>query len=155
MTYVWQVYASQITQYYTCRFQTTQVNHVRLVLSNGVWTKTLLFVPVHQLELPIQTPRQERKATLKPDVSVSVPSYTPICNVSPIYEFIPSERDSPRDQLVVTLFLLTVFGLLLGAGIKNRMIKAGFDTSIPWNAGRRWWEVRPFATSSGLLALIM
>ncbi|KAH9946627.1 hypothetical protein B0H21DRAFT_391102 [Amylocystis lapponica] len=50
------------------------------------------------------------------------------------------QRDSPRDQLVVTLFLLTVFGLLLGAGIKGRMIKAGFDTSLPWNASRRWWE---------------
>ena len=52
-----------------------------------------------------------------------------------------SERDSPRDQLVVTLFLLTVFGLLLGAGIKGRMLKAGFDTSLPWNTSRRWWEV--------------
>jgi len=50
------------------------------------------------------------------------------------------QRDSPRDQLVVTLFLLTVFGLLLGAGIKGRMIKAGLDTSIPWSASRRWWE---------------
>ncbi|KAK0465166.1 uncharacterized protein EV420DRAFT_1301784 [Desarmillaria tabescens] len=50
------------------------------------------------------------------------------------------QRDSPRDQLVVTLFLLTVFGLLLSAGIKSRMIKAGIDTSVPWNAGRRWWE---------------
>ncbi|GBE78205.1 hypothetical protein SCP_0110880 [Sparassis crispa] len=50
------------------------------------------------------------------------------------------QRDSPRDQLVVTLFLLTVFGLLLGAGIKSRMVKAGFDTNIPWNAGKRWWE---------------
>ncbi|KAF8078605.1 hypothetical protein FPV67DRAFT_1775768 [Lyophyllum atratum] len=52
------------------------------------------------------------------------------------------QRDSPRDQLVVTLFLLTVFGLLLGAGIKSRMAKAGFNTDIsqPWNAGRRWWE---------------
>ncbi|KAI0814946.1 hypothetical protein BC629DRAFT_1670593 [Irpex lacteus] len=50
------------------------------------------------------------------------------------------QRDSPRDQFVVTLFLLIVFGLLLGAGIKNRMLKAGLDTSIPWNAGRRWWE---------------
>ncbi|KAG6851051.1 hypothetical protein H0H93_002943 [Arthromyces matolae] len=53
------------------------------------------------------------------------------------------ERDSPRDQLVVTLFLLTVFGLLLGAGIKSRMIKAGFNAnniSQPWNVGRRWWE---------------
>lgn len=50
------------------------------------------------------------------------------------------QRDSPRDQLVVTLFLLTVFGLLLGAGIKNRMLKAGFDSSLPWNTSRRWWE---------------
>ncbi|KAI0735176.1 hypothetical protein C8Q76DRAFT_711254 [Earliella scabrosa] len=50
------------------------------------------------------------------------------------------QRDSPRDQLVVTLFLLTVFGLLLGAGIKGRMLKAGFDTSLPWSASRRWWE---------------
>ncbi|KAI9063063.1 hypothetical protein FKP32DRAFT_1758603 [Trametes sanguinea] len=50
------------------------------------------------------------------------------------------QRDSPRDQLVVTLFLLTVFGLLLGAGIKGRMLKAGFDTSLPWATSRRWWE---------------
>jgi len=53
-----------------------------------------------------------------------------------------AERDSPRDQLVVTLFLLTVFGLLLGAGIKGRMVKAGLDTSLPWNTGgRKWWQV--------------
>ncbi|KAK7064219.1 hypothetical protein R3P38DRAFT_30593 [Favolaschia claudopus] len=52
------------------------------------------------------------------------------------------QRDSPRDQLVVTLFLLTVFGLLLGAGVKSRMVKAGLtDTHIPWDAGRRWWDV--------------
>ncbi|KAF9229300.1 hypothetical protein BS17DRAFT_771277 [Gyrodon lividus] len=49
------------------------------------------------------------------------------------------QRDSPRDQLVVTLFLLTVFGLLLSAGIKNRMVKAGTDPNLPWSAGRRWW----------------
>ena len=55
-----------------------------------------------------------------------------------------TERDSPRDQFVVTLFLLIVFGLLLGAGIKNRMVKAGLDTSISWDAGRRWWEVSSF-----------
>jgi hypothetical protein len=42
---------------------------------------------------------------------------------------------------VVTLFLLTVFGLLLGAGIKGRMVKAGLDTSLPWNTGRKWWQV--------------
>ncbi|KIK94364.1 hypothetical protein PAXRUDRAFT_828081 [Paxillus rubicundulus Ve08.2h10] len=50
------------------------------------------------------------------------------------------QRDSPRDQLVVTLFLLTVFGLLLSSGIKNRMVKAGMDPNLPWSAGRRWWE---------------
>lgn len=47
-----------------------------------------------------------------------------------------SERDSPRDQLVVTLFLIVVFGLLLGAAIKSRM------GMVNWNSGnRRWWEV--------------
>ncbi|KAI0033165.1 hypothetical protein K488DRAFT_23519, partial [Vararia minispora EC-137] len=50
------------------------------------------------------------------------------------------QRDSPRDQLVVTLFLLTVFGLLLGAGIKGRMQKAGIDVNAPWNTGRKWWQ---------------
>ena len=42
---------------------------------------------------------------------------------------------------MVTLFLLTVFGLLLGAGIKGRMVKAGLDTSLPWHTGRKWWQV--------------
>jgi hypothetical protein len=56
---------------------------------------------------------------------------------------INAERDSPRDQLVVTLFLLTVFGLLLGAGIKGRMIKAGIDVNTPWNKGQKWWQVSP------------
>ncbi|KAF8973941.1 hypothetical protein BDZ97DRAFT_408701 [Flammula alnicola] len=53
------------------------------------------------------------------------------------------QRDSPRDQLVVTLFLLTVFGLLLGAGIKSRILKAGLSTELPWNRRNqtRWWEV--------------
>ncbi|KAG9314374.1 hypothetical protein JVU11DRAFT_5170 [Chiua virens] len=50
------------------------------------------------------------------------------------------QRDSPRDQLVVTLFLLTILGLLLGAGIKKRMVKAGMDPNMPWLVGRRWWE---------------
>ncbi|PFH54491.1 hypothetical protein AMATHDRAFT_66 [Amanita thiersii Skay4041] len=50
------------------------------------------------------------------------------------------QRDSPRDQLVVTLFLLTVFGLLLGAGVKSRIERAGLAAEMPWNAGRRWWE---------------
>lgn len=53
-----------------------------------------------------------------------------------------AERDSPRDQLVVTLFLLTVFGLLLGAGVKSRIMKAGLASELPpWSSSRRWWEV--------------
>jgi len=58
-----------------------------------------------------------------------------------------TERDSPRDQLVVTLFLLTVFGLLLGAGIKGRMVKAGLDTTLPWHTGRKWWQVGAYTLS--------
>jgi hypothetical protein len=55
------------------------------------------------------------------------------------------ERDSPRDQFVVTLFLLTVFGLLLGAGVKNRILKAGFTPELPWRRNNaRWWEVSWF-----------
>ncbi|PPR06902.1 hypothetical protein CVT24_011592 [Panaeolus cyanescens] len=53
------------------------------------------------------------------------------------------QRDSPRDQLIVTLFLLTVFGLLLGAGIKSRILKTGIVSSeLPWNRRNqsRWWE---------------
>ncbi|KAG6335279.1 hypothetical protein ID866_3808, partial [Astraeus odoratus] len=50
------------------------------------------------------------------------------------------QRDSPRDQLVVTLFLLTVLGLLLSAGIKSRMLKAGMNPNLSWSPARRWWE---------------
>ncbi|KAF9069044.1 hypothetical protein BDP27DRAFT_1223239 [Rhodocollybia butyracea] len=50
------------------------------------------------------------------------------------------QRDSPRDQLVVTIFLLLVFGLLLGAGIKSRMEKAGLNVNSTWNNGFTWWE---------------
>lgn len=42
---------------------------------------------------------------------------------------------------MVTLFLLIVFGLLLGAGIKNRLEKAGLATEMAWDNGRRWWQV--------------
>jgi hypothetical protein len=31
-----------------------------------------------------------------------------------------AERDSPRDQLIVTFFVLTVFALLLWAGVRSR-----------------------------------
>ena len=43
---------------------------------------------------------------------------------------------------MVALFLLTVFGLLLGASIKNRMLKAGIEANLSWSTSRRWWEVR-------------
>ena len=66
-----------------------------------------------------------------------------IPNLCQCHGLIP-ERDSPRDQLVVTLFLLTVFGLLLSAGIRSRMLKAGLDTNLLRSSGRRWWEVRSF-----------
>lgn len=61
------------------------------------------------------------------------------------------ERDSPRDQLVVTLFLLTVFGLLLGAGIKGKMEKAGLEPRFNWTTGRELWEV----WSLGLFVLLV
>jgi hypothetical protein len=52
----------------------------------------------------------------------------------------PVERDSPRDQMVVTIFLVLVFGLLVGAAVKGRMDKANIP--LNWNSGtRRWWEV--------------
>ena len=61
-----------------------------------------------------------------------------------------SERDSPGDQLVVTLFLLTVLGLLLGAGVKSCMEKAGIimDSSVAWDTAHAscwWWEVNPMS----------
>ena len=65
------------------------------------------------------------------------------------------ERDSPRDQLVVTLFLLTVFGLLLGAGIKGKMEKAGLEPRFNWTAGRELWEVRLRIRSSFLCLRLM
>jgi hypothetical protein len=54
-----------------------------------------------------------------------------------------SERDSPRDQIIVTLFLLVVIGLLIGAAIKTRMEMIGIDSSAAWASGRSWWEVSP------------
>lgn len=42
---------------------------------------------------------------------------------------------------MVSLFLLTVFGLLLGAGIKGRMAKAGTEIRLPWHTNRKWWQV--------------
>ncbi|KAB5591537.1 hypothetical protein CTheo_5044 [Ceratobasidium theobromae] len=50
------------------------------------------------------------------------------------------QRDSPRDQMVVTLFLLIVFGLLLGAAVKGRMEKAGFNSATLWSQRRNWYE---------------
>ena len=41
----------------------------------------------------------------------------------------------------MSLFLLTVFGLLLGAGIKGKMEKAGLEPRFNWAVGRELWEV--------------
>ena len=97
-----------------------------------------------QSGIQILIPRPGRRAISRLVVSVRTPdpeSPCPLANVRRMSDSAFSERDSPRDQLVVTFFLLTVFALLLGAGIKGRMLKAGFDTSLPWNTSRRWWEV--------------
>jgi len=50
------------------------------------------------------------------------------------------QRDSPRDQLVVTFFLIIVIGLLIGAAIKTRMEQIGFDRNAAWSTRRSWWE---------------
>jgi len=50
------------------------------------------------------------------------------------------QRDSPRDQIIVTLFLLIVIGLLIGSAIKTRMEMMGIDSSSAWTSGRAWWE---------------
>jgi len=58
----------------------------------------------------------------------------------PLFNFSHTERDSPRDQLVVTVFLILVFGLLVGAAVKGRMEQA--NIAVNWNTGnKRWWEV--------------
>ncbi|KAG9006447.1 hypothetical protein FRB94_000685 [Tulasnella sp. JGI-2019a] len=64
------------------------------------------------------------------------------------------QRDSPRDQVVVTLFLLTVFGLLIGAAIRGRMERAGVTLNA---GGRPWWAFfvpsRPRANSAASYSL--
>ena len=103
--------------------------------SNGAGIKICLYVLEHHLAIQIQIRQLGRKVMWKHGVFVCSPSVYLILLADCL------ERDSPRDQLVVTLFLLTVFGLLLGAGVKNRMMKAGLSADVSWNTGRRWWEV--------------
>lgn len=56
----------------------------------------------------------------------------------------------------MTLFLLTVFGLLLGAGIKGKMEKAGLEARFNWTAGRELWEVcSPMRSTRSLLRLML
>ncbi len=43
--------------------------------------------------------------------------------------------------MIVTLFLLLIIGLLIGAAVKTRLEKIGFDTSRAWSSSRAWWEV--------------
>ncbi|KAK8865741.1 hypothetical protein IAR55_000887 [Kwoniella newhampshirensis] len=49
------------------------------------------------------------------------------------------KRDSPRDQLIVTFFLLIVFGLLLYAAIRSRLRKAIETRGRPQDL-REWSE---------------
>lgn len=46
------------------------------------------------------------------------------------------QRDRPLDQMVVTLFLLVIFGLLIGAAVKGQMERHGIDA----HARRAWWK---------------
>ncbi|KZO93512.1 hypothetical protein CALVIDRAFT_539969 [Calocera viscosa TUFC12733] len=50
------------------------------------------------------------------------------------------QRDSPRDQLTVTLFILIIVGLLIGAAAKGKMMEVGIDPADAWEASRKWWE---------------
>ncbi|EIW72739.1 hypothetical protein TREMEDRAFT_36910 [Tremella mesenterica DSM 1558] len=62
------------------------------------------------------------------------------------------KRDSPRDQLIVTFFLLTVIGLLLYASIRARLQKAIENRGRPTDL-REWSEallpepLHPFSAS--------
>ncbi|RSH85818.1 uncharacterized protein EHS24_003998 [Apiotrichum porosum] len=47
------------------------------------------------------------------------------------------KRDSPRDQAIVTLFVLTVCGLLLYAGVRSKLRKAIEDRGQPTDL-REW-----------------
>ncbi|GFZ43218.1 hypothetical protein JCM24511_00937 [Saitozyma sp. JCM 24511] len=49
------------------------------------------------------------------------------------------KRDSPRDQLIVTFFVLTVFALLLWAGVRSRLRKAIEARGRPTDL-REWSE---------------
>ena len=106
------------------------------------------------MEIPTLTRLLEKKEMSRPGVSVcilfSIPSHLfnlglpaslrSLQRNSDTDPTLGIERDSPRDQLVVTLFLLVVFGLLIGAAIKGRMSKV-----VDWNTGtRRWWEVSAY-----------
>lgn len=137
-----QAYVSKITLYYLSQNPKIPRRLACLALNSGVWTRNLTYASMHLLGTLIQILQLGKKEMWKLDVFVS-PRYFNLCFVNSVRR---SERDSPRDQLIVTLFLLIVFGLLVGAGIKSRMEKAGmrFDTSAAWDAarvGRRWWEV--------------
>lgn len=51
-----------------------------------------------------------------------------------------AERDSPRDELIVTFFTLTVIGMLLYAAIRNRYRKAVESRGRPGDL-REWTQV--------------
>jgi hypothetical protein len=67
---------------------------------------------------------RERKETSKHGVSVRIPKSHHARR--PLIPLSLEERDSPRDQWVVTFFILIVAALLLTAAIRNRYVLAEF-----------------------------
>lgn len=76
-----------------------------------------------------------QRATSRRAVSVRPPTSH---STSPSNTHSP-ERDSPRDQAIVTLFLLTVCALLLYAGVRTKLRKAIEDRGQPTDL-REWGE---------------
>jgi hypothetical protein len=60
--------------------------------------------------------------------------------------------------MIVTLFLLMVIGLLIGAAVKSRMEEMGIGAASTWSMGRTWtgswWEVSLFVSTLLISTLI-
>lgn len=63
-----------------------------------------------------------------------------------------AERDSPRDELIVTFFVLTVIGMLLFAAVRGRFQKAIETRGRPTDL-RQWTHVS-LARTVSVIALL-
>ncbi|KIO25779.1 hypothetical protein M407DRAFT_243975 [Tulasnella calospora MUT 4182] len=67
------------------------------------------------------------------------------------------QRYFPRDQIVVTLFIIVVVGLLLAAAVRRRMERTGYSFGNAPRSGTRWREMffpaRPAPPASPLFDL--